>query len=95
MGAANTAAGMGRHVAAVRLGKVYGPAIGEPGEAGEKRYCCEGARPACHRRARGAIWQPGRSLTWGVALIVIVLLSLGIWGIIWLAVALLASVWQQ
>ena len=34
MGAANTATGTGRHVAAVRLGKVYGPAIGEPGEAG-------------------------------------------------------------
>jgi hypothetical protein len=30
-----------------------------------------------------------------VALIVIVLLSLGIWGIIWLAVALLASVWER
>jgi hypothetical protein len=43
----------------------------------------------------GAIWQPGRSLTQGAALIVIVLLSLGLWGIIWLAVALLASVWQR
>jgi hypothetical protein len=49
----------------------------------------KGARPASHRRAQSAIWLPG------VALIVIVLLSLGIWGIIWLAVALLASVWER
>jgi hypothetical protein len=53
------------------------------------------ARPASYRRAQGAIWRPGRSLDPGVALIVIVLLSLGLWGVIWLAVVLLASVWQQ
>jgi hypothetical protein len=55
----------------------------------------KGAHPAYCRRVHGAIWQPGRSLTQGAALIVIVLLSLGLWGIIWLAVALLASVWER
>jgi hypothetical protein len=31
----------------------------------------------------------------GSALILIVLLSLGLWGIIWLAIALLGSVWER
>jgi hypothetical protein len=53
------------------------------------------AHHAYCRRVHGAIWQPGRSLTQGAALIVIALSSLGLWGIIWLAVALLASVWQR
>ena len=43
----------------------------------------------------GAIQQPCRSLSRGAALIVIVLLSLGLWGIIWLAVALLASIRER
>jgi hypothetical protein len=34
-------------------------------------------------------------LTRGSALIVIVLASLGLWGVIWLAVALFASVWER
>jgi hypothetical protein len=55
----------------------------------------KGAHPADCRRVQGAIWQPGRPLTQGGALIVIVLLSFALWGIIWLAVALLASVWQR
>jgi hypothetical protein len=55
----------------------------------------KGARPAYYLRVQGTIWRACRSLPWGVALIVIVLLSLGLWGVIWLAVALLASVWQQ
>jgi hypothetical protein len=53
------------------------------------------AHPAYPWTVHGAIWQPSRLLTQGTALIVIVLLSLGLWGIIWLAVALLASVWQR
>jgi len=48
-----------------------------------------------YRKFQGAIQQPCRSLSRGAALIVIVLLSLGLWGIIWLAVALLASIWER
>ena len=55
----------------------------------------KGAHPAYCRRVHGAISQPGRSLTRGATLIVIVLLSLVLLGIIWLAVALLASVWER
>jgi hypothetical protein len=51
----------------------------------------KGAHPAYCRRVQGAIWRPGRSLTREAALIVIVLLSLGLWGVIWLAVALLLA----
>ena len=51
----------------------------------------KGAHLAYYR----AIQQPCRSLSRGAALIVIVLLSLGLWGIIWLAVALLASLQEQ
>jgi hypothetical protein len=55
----------------------------------------KGAHLAYRWTVHGAIWQPGRWLTRGAALIVIVLLSLGLWGIIWLAVALFASVWPR
>ncbi len=56
----------------------------------------KGAHPDYYQRVQRAIWRPGRLLTPGAALIVIVLLSLGLWGVIWLAVALLlASVWEQ
>jgi hypothetical protein len=54
----------------------------------------KGAHLAYYRKVQGAIQQPCRSLSRG-ALIVIVLLSFGLWGIIWLAVALLASVWER
>jgi hypothetical protein len=66
------------------------------GEAGEYPYhCFEGAHPSYCRGVHGAIWQPGRSLTQAAALIVILLLSLGLWGIIWLAVAFLSSVQER
>ena len=55
----------------------------------------KGAHLAYYRKLQGAIQQPCRSLSRGAALIVIVLLSLGLWGIIWLAVALLASIWER
>jgi hypothetical protein len=53
----------------------------------------DGAYPADYRRVQGAIWQPDLSLTRGAALLVIILLSLGLWGVIWLAVVFFASAW--
>ena len=55
----------------------------------------KGAHLSNYRKFQGAIQQPCRSLSRGAALIVIVLLSVGLWGIIWLAVALLASIWER
>ena len=53
------------------------------------------AHPAYYRRVWGAIGRSGRPLRRGAALTVIVLLALGLWGFIWLAVVLLASIWER
>jgi hypothetical protein len=80
------------------LTETHPPRIGtqlnrERKELVDSKRVSDRAHPADYRKVEGAVWRPDRRLTRGAGLVVILLLSLGLWGLILLGIGSLASVW--